>query len=278
MMTLGEMAGRLGGEVSGGQVRCPGPGHSSEDRSLSVKLNAKGDGIVVHSFSNDDIIACKDYVRAKLGLTPFITPKKRSNGKDKPRKVIIAEYDYVDEAGNLLFQAVRFEPKTFRQRKPDGNGGWTWKLSDVRRVLFKLPELIEGITADHPVFIPEGEKDVLTLNRLGVIATTNPGGAGKWRSEFSEVLRGADVILIPDNDDAGWSHVNQIGAQLNGIAARVRVLVLPDLPPKGDITDWIAPAVRANSWMSWLHTLQIGNHRKQQQSRTRRRRPQARTS
>jgi hypothetical protein len=237
-LTLAEMARRLDGEVSGGQIRCPGPGHSPEDRSLSVKLNVKGDGIVVHSFSGDAVATCKDHVRKKLGLPPF-TPTKKSNGKDT-RKAIVATYDYCDEGGELLFQVVRFEPKTFRQRKPDDTGGWTWKLGDVRRVVYKLPELIEGIAAGHPVFIPEGEKDVLTLNRLGVVATTNPGGAGNWRSEFSEVLRGADVILIPDNDDAGWEHVNQIGAQLNGIAARVRVLVLPDLPPKGDIADWVS--------------------------------------
>ncbi len=84
----------------------------------------------------------------------------------------------------------------------------------MRRVLFKLPELIEAVAAEHPVFIVEGEKDVLVLNKLGIVATTNPGGAGKWRPEFSETLRDADVILIPDNDDAGWEHINQVGALL----------------------------------------------------------------
>jgi hypothetical protein len=148
-------------------------------------------------------------------LPPF-TPKKKTNGKDT-RKDVVARYDYCDEAGELLFQVIRFEPKTFRQRKPDDTpGGWTWKLGDVRRVLYKLPELIEGIAAGHPVFIVEGEKDVLALNKLGTVATTNPGGAGKWRPEFSEALRGADVVLVPDNDDAGWDHVNQIRAQLHG--------------------------------------------------------------
>jgi Protein of unknown function (DUF3631) len=237
-LSLAEMARRLGGEVSGGQIRCPGPGHSPEDRSLSVKLKDDGTGILVHSFSGDDPIMCKDHVRQKLGLPEF-TPRK-SNGKGKANKVIVAEYDYTDEGGVLLFQVVRFEPKTFRQRKPDDSGKWTWKLGDVRRVLFKLSEIIEGIAAGHPVFIVEGEKDVLALNRFGIIGTTNPGGVGKWRPEFSETLRGADVILVPDNDDAGWEHINQIGMQLNGVAARLRVLVLPDMPPKGDVSDWIA--------------------------------------
>ena len=228
----------LGGEVRGNEILCPGPQHSPQDRSLSVKMT--NDDFVVFSFSGDDVIACKDFVRAKLGLAPF-TPKSKGKGNGKDHKIVAATFDYTDEAGELLFQVVRYdEPKAFRQRRPDGNGGWDWKLGDVRRVPFKLPELIEGIAACHPVFIPEGEKDVLALNRLGLIATCNSGGAGKWRPEFSQYLRGADVVLAPDNDDAGWQHINQIGAQLNGVAARVRVLVLPNLPPKGDVSDWIA--------------------------------------
>ena len=234
-LTLAEMAHRLGGEVRGQEVLCPGPGHSEKDRSLSVKLNASGSGVVVHSFSNDDILVCKDHVRQKLGLPPFTPTKKKSNGKDT-RKAIAATYDYTDETGKLLFQVVRYEPKDFRQRKPDGNGKWAWKLDDTRRVLFKLPELIKGIATGHTVFVAEGEKDVLTLNQLGVIATTNPSGAGKWRSEFSQVLRGADTVVIPDRDNVGWEHVNQIGAHLSGIAARVRVLVLPD----HDVSDWVS--------------------------------------
>src|SRR5262249_22315106 len=150
---LADMARQLGGEISGGQVCCPGPGHSPEDRSLSVKLNASGDGIVVHSFSGDDIIVCKDHVRAKLGMAPF-TPKRKSNGS--ARKAIAATYNYVDECGELLYQVVRYEPKDFRQRRPDGNGGWTWKL-DERRVVYRWPELLKF--PDGTVFVTEGEKD-----------------------------------------------------------------------------------------------------------------------
>jgi hypothetical protein len=156
-LTLAEMAHRLGGEVRGQEVLCPGPGHSDKDRSLSVKLKGDGKGIVVRSFSGDDIIAAKDMVRAKLGL-PAFTPSKKTNGKDKPRKEIVARYDYCDESAELLFQVVRFDPKDFRQRKPNDTGGWTWKLGDVRRVLYKLPELIEGIAAGHPFTFPKARK------------------------------------------------------------------------------------------------------------------------
>src|SRR5215470_16058019 len=107
---------------------------------------------------------------------------------------IKAIYDYTDEAGERLFQVLRFEPlhgpKQFRQRKgPDQK---KWSIKGVRIVLFRLPELIKDLAADRVVFIVEGEKDVNTLRQHGVPATCNPMGAGKWWPEFNEVLRGAD--------------------------------------------------------------------------------------
>ncbi|HYV35510.1 MAG TPA: hypothetical protein VE988_07390, partial [Gemmataceae bacterium] len=109
-----------------------------------------------------------------------------SNGT--PR--IVATYDYTDERGQLLYQAVRLEPgadgakKTFRQRHPDGNGGWTWNVKGVRLVPYRLPELTGD--SSRPVFIVEGEKDADTLASIGLIATTNPMGAGKWRADFNQ--------------------------------------------------------------------------------------------
>jgi putative DNA primase/helicase len=196
-------------------------------------MSATHDGdIIVHSFSGDDPIECKDYVRQRLGLPPFMPRKRKGNGKDRET------YDYVDEAGNLLFQVVRYEPKSFAQRKPDGKGGWDWKLGNVRRVLFELPRVVEAVAAENPIFIVEGERKVELLRSWNVAATCNPGGSGKWRPEFSETLRGADVILMPDQDDPGWEHINQVGASLVGVAKRIRVLVLRGLRPKGDIVNW----------------------------------------
>jgi len=121
---------------------------------------------------------------------------------------IVATYDYVDESGELLFQVVRFEPKDFRQRRhgrpsddPDRiKDGWCWSVRGVRQVPYRLPELIEAIANGQPVWIVEGEKDVDNLYRLGVPATCNAGGAGKWRAELNEYFRGADVIIVQDND------------------------------------------------------------------------------
>jgi putative DNA primase/helicase len=106
------------------------------------------------------------------------------------RREAIATYPYVDENGELLFEAVRFEPKDFQQRRPDGAGGWICNLKGTTRVLYRLPKVREAIAAGEPVFVVEGEKDVHALEHAGLVATCNPMGAGKWRPEHSEALRG----------------------------------------------------------------------------------------
>jgi hypothetical protein len=134
---------------------------------------------------------------------------------------------------------VRFEPKDFRQRKPNG-ADWSWSVKGVRQVPYRLLDVAEAVANERPVFVVEGEKDVDAFARWNVPATCNAGGAGKWRSELAEHFRGADVVLIPDNDDAGYHHIQVVGAALTSVARRIRVLALPDLPPKGDVSDWIA--------------------------------------
>lgn len=154
----------------------------------------------------------------------------------KPR--LVATYDYRDEAGALVFQVVRLEPKSFRQRCPDVAGrGWNWSVKGCRVVPYRLPDLLEQPSA--PVFIVEGEKDANHLAALGLVATCNAGGAGKWRPEHSEFLRGRDVVVLPDNDQAGYEHGQAVAASMQGIAASVKVLALPGLPPKGDVSDWL---------------------------------------
>jgi hypothetical protein len=197
-----------------------------------------------------------------LDLVPGATAKERwkwlrdrgliNNAPDGARKkkeggatplTIIARYDYLDESGALLFQVVRFAPKTFRQRRPNGKGGWFWSLGKTRRVLYRLPEVLDAVAGDRVVVIVEGEKDADNLNKLGFTATCNAGGANKWRTEYAESLHGADVVIIGDNDESGRAHVAHIASSLQGIARRVRVLDLGEAwsacPPKGDISDWI---------------------------------------
>jgi 5S rRNA maturation endonuclease (ribonuclease M5) len=163
------------------------------------------------------------------------------------QRPIAATFDYADEHGEVLFQSVKFadslEPR-FMQRHPDGQGGWKWRLDGSRRILYRLPELVAAVADKQTIYIAEGEKDVENLRGLGLVATTNPMGAGKWRPEYSETLRSADVVIIGDNDDPGSRHVEQVSAALHGIAKRVRVLDLakhwPQCPHKGDISDWVA--------------------------------------
>ena len=159
---------------------------------------------------------------------------------DKPRQYrrIVQAYRYTDEAGNLLFEACRMEPKSFRQRQPDGRGGWNWSVKGVRQVPYRLPELVnakDGAT----VYIVEGEKDADRLAGIGLTATTNAGGAGKWRAEFADHFPGKRVAILPDNDTAGRDHARKVLTSLRTKGIDVKIIDLPDLPDKGDVSDWI---------------------------------------
>jgi hypothetical protein len=149
---------------------------------------------------------------------------------------IVKMYDYVDVQGNLLFQVCRMDPKDFRQRQPNGKGGWMWNLKGIDLVLYRLPEVLQA----QEVIIVEGEKDTETLSDLGLAASTCPMGAKKWKDSYSEVLRGKDVVLIPDNDSEGREHMARVGASLRNVVASLKWIDLPDLPSKGDVSDWVA--------------------------------------
>jgi len=160
----------------------------------------------------------------------------RNGNGDKGKSKIVAVYDYPDENGKLLYQSVRFIPKSFRQRRPDGNGGWIWKLGDVRRVPYRLPELI---ASTGPVYIPGGEKDCETLAKHGLTATTNAGGEGNWKPEFNEYHQGRDVVILEDNDEKGRKHGRVISESLHGIANGIKIIRFEELPKGGDVTDYL---------------------------------------
>ena len=165
---------------------------------------------------------------------PFYNPSYPGNREESK---IVATYDYRDEQGKLLFQVVRYYPKAFRQRQPDGKGGWVWNSKGVKRVLYKLAELIR---APDPVFILEGEKDADNLWKWGLTATTCPMGAKKWKDKYNKPLMGRQVILIPDNHKEGFEHMEQVGASLFGQVKQIKWLELPGLREKEDVSDWIA--------------------------------------
>jgi Protein of unknown function (DUF3987) len=221
-------------------------GHEWRNRgSLSIDL-AKG-----HWFDHEDNIGggVFDLIKRQGHEQPAAWLRREGLlatpqvvGRPQPR--IVKTYPYCDENGTFLFQVVRYEPKRFSQRRPDGRGGWIWNLHDTRRVPYLLPELVKAVAAGEAIYVPEGEKDVDNLRAIGFAATTNPGGCKKWRSEYSEHLRGADVVVLPDNHAEGREHGDQVVASLRGVAKRTRVLDIgkhwAGCRDKGDISDWLA--------------------------------------
>jgi hypothetical protein len=140
----------------------------------------------------------------------------------EPSRLI--EYNYTDETGNLLFQVVRGRRlKGFRQRRPDANGSWIYDREGTPDVPYRYPDLLRARnkgTEGDTVFIVEGEKDVETLRSLGFTATCNAGGAGNWPKGMVKGFHGVDVVLIPDNDEAGHHHVQKVILILSGTAQR----------------------------------------------------------
>jgi hypothetical protein len=154
---------------------------------------------------------------------------------------IVKEYGYEDETGKLLFEVVRYEPKGFSQRKPGEAGGYIYNTQGVRKVLYKLPELIAA-PLDEWVFIVEGEKDADRVFAEGFVATTNPGGAGNWIESFNEYFRGRLVAIIPDNDDAGRKHAKKVADSIVDVAKTVKIIDLRSADSghvvKGDVSDF----------------------------------------
>lgn len=195
--------------------RCP----AHEDHSPSLSIGRGDDGRV--------LIACRagcptDAILEALGMTTRdLFHVELADGRGP---AVVAEYRYVDERGELLFVVERRSPKGFRQRRPDGRGGWVWKLGDTRRVLYRLPEVLAAAASGNTVYVAEGEKDVHALELAGVVATCNPAGAGKWRPEYGDMLRDAHVVIVADVDEAGRQHARQVLADLTGKAASVRIV------------------------------------------------------
>lgn len=211
-------------------ARCPG--HEDEHPSLSFRDSERGLVLKCHAGCPHEAIA------AGFGLEPGAL--SWVNGARAATRVRIVEtYPYCDEMGNLLYEVVRLEPKAFRQRRPDGSGGWIWKLDGARRVLYQLPAL----QGQGMVYVVEGEKDVERLRSLGLPATTNPSGAGKWRQEYSAQLKAAkvrSVVVLPDNDKPGEEHAVGVAESCRSAGLDVQVVRLPGLRPKGDVSDWFA--------------------------------------
>jgi hypothetical protein len=246
MMSIDRIAKALGGDVSGGQVRAPGPGHSAEDRSLSVKLDDTApDGFVVHSFAGDDAIVCRDYVRRKIGAPEFESKakKKKVNGGARAYSPTIAKYVYRLADGTPYLQVHRLADKSgFPQYHWDGEK-WISGKPKGPKIPYMLPELTAAAPTT-PIYVVEGEKDCDNLAKLGFVATCNSEGAdngngNKWTSDLNHYFKDRDVYIIPDNDAQGHKHAQHVARNLDPVAKSVRIVELPGLPLKGDVSDWL---------------------------------------
>lgn len=239
------LAALPGVRQNGSQWKARCPAHDDRQASLSVGVG-EGGKVLLRCFAG-----CQNpEILERIGLTMADLMPPHANGANGHHKQngagglgqIVQTYDYRDEAGELLFQAVRFEPKDFRQRKP-GSGGkqWEWNTRGVRQVVYRLAEVRAAIERGETIYVPEGEKDADNLWKIGVAATCNAMGAGKWVKAHSECLRGAvRVVLLPDNDAPGRQHAGDVAEMLGKVGVQARILELPGLKAKGDVSDWLA--------------------------------------
>jgi putative DNA primase/helicase len=218
------------------KARCPV--HADTSPSLDIRMGEKA--VLVKCRSND--CTPKDIVAA-VGLT--MSDLFDAEPTHKSTRPTTVPYEYRAATGERTFRVIRRDDprsteKTFIQERFE-NGKWIGGkgcMRDVIRVPFRFPELLAA--PSEIVWVPEGEKCALAIASLGLVATSNSGGAGKWLPSHSAGLKGRHVVILPDNDSAGEDHAALVAKALDGVAASVKLLRLPDLPAKGDVVDWLA--------------------------------------
>lgn len=218
------------------------PAH--DDHTPSLSITQDGDRVLVHCHAGctqEMVIRSLTHLGLwerdepiKESLPPFNIPEMK--------KKEVAWYDYTDEDGQLLYQVVRYDPKSFRQRRPDKHGNWINSMGNVRRVPYRLRKVLNAVLDGSPILIVEGEKDVHAAEYIGCIATCNAMGADlgsgtKWLPEFSDYFLGADVIVIPDADIPGRKHADWVISTLQGKAHSIRVANPPTFCK--DLHDWV---------------------------------------
>jgi putative DNA primase/helicase len=242
------------------------PAHDDSTPSLSITL--ENDRILLHchtgctnngiclslGIEQTDLFAPRDEKQInKVPVPPKLVkePKRMKANINSEGKVVFfsskhqkkvtesVRYSYSDVDGKTAYHVIRSNPKDFRPITPDEY----LDLDGVERVPYRLPQLLQGVKGSKTTLLLEGEKDVDSAKAMGLLATTFVGGAGKWRAEYSEYFRGADVVLIPDNDNPGLKGMTEIGTELHGTASRIRMLELPGLGPRKekhgkDFSDW----------------------------------------
>jgi hypothetical protein len=207
------------------------PVHNDHHNSLSAKEGAGG-RILLKCHAG-----CS-FSRVEEALGVAISRNNIPTTNASNSRLATDVYPYRDEEGKLLYEVLRYDPKSFSQRRPDGKGGFISNVTGVRRVPYRLVDILSA-DPSQPIFIGEGERDADRLASLGLIATTNSGGAGKWRVEYNSVFKDRHVAILPDNDEVGARHAEQVARSLLAYALSVRIVKLPNLSHKGDVSDWL---------------------------------------
>jgi len=236
-MEITDLLSRLNG-VKGGNgqwsARCP---CRNDDNNPSLSVAEENGRILMHCHRGNgcDVFKICESMGIKVGDIMPDDPIPKKSGL-----TLVATYDYINEHGELLFQKVRYldenGKKTFRQRRPKAGGGWEYDLNGTPRILYNLPAVLSARANNQPILVVEGEKDVDTLRQIGIVATTMPGGAGKWLDIHTEALAGAVVDVIADNDEVGREHASTVAQALASAGCDVATFVCPTVK---DVTDHI---------------------------------------
>jgi hypothetical protein len=204
---------------NGWQAQCP----AHDDRRASLSIGTDDGKTLLYCHRG----CTTERVVQELGLQMSDLfseePEKRS---------VVATYNYQDRKSKLRFQIVRYNPKGFKARRPDGNGGWVYSVEGIELIPYRLPTIVKH----RWVLITEGEKDADTgIRELRLPATTNPFGADAWKDEYSVHFAGKTVILCPDNDEAGRKHMQAVACSLFPVAKKIKII---ELPFGKDLTEW----------------------------------------
>lgn len=215
---------------AGFTARCP----AHEDRKASLSVTQRDGKILLHCFAG----CTTEAICTAVGIQ--VSELFCENGN---RARISAVYGYTDERGELLYENVRYEPKDFKQRRPDGRGGWIWNLGNIRRVPYRLPEL----AAARSVLIVEGEKDCESARKVGIVATNSKN----WQREFSDHLSGKHVAIIADADEPGRKIAASVAQTIAGKASSLK---LCELPGSKDLSDWIAAGGTRTALLAFIES------------------------
>lgn len=250
------------------QAKCP----CHDDENASLTISHKGDKTFLYCHAGcetKDILESVGLKMSDLFDRPLEVEDKHKSAFEKDIEAI---YKFYDENGDLAYEKIRKKGKKFLHRRYiDGETVWgmeegiytetfpgskSWSIKErpgakkayypgQEQLLYNLPNVIKGIKEEQTIFITEGEKDSDSLITRGLIATTTSIGATKgdlgkkWPSRFNSFFKGANVVLLPDNDEPGKRFMEHIAIELKNIANNIKIVELPDLSKKEDITDWL---------------------------------------